>query len=85
MIDLEQQTDNVRLLFQINREMVNAIWFGFENKIFEKISLCVQIAKTTPISRNIVRETGDSRHNGSQIEGPPETTLTIPALSYWAV
>ena len=29
-IDLEQETDTVRLLFQINRCMVNTIWFRFD-------------------------------------------------------
>ena len=29
-IDLEQQTDTVHLLFQINRKMVTTIWFHFD-------------------------------------------------------
>ena len=28
-IDLEQQTDSARLVFQIYRKMVNTIWFRF--------------------------------------------------------
>ena len=39
-IDLEQQTDTVRLLFQINRKMVNTIWFLLD---FKKISLCAVV------------------------------------------
>ena len=34
--DLEQQTDTVRLLFQINRKMVNTIWFRFDLIKFRK-------------------------------------------------
>ena len=42
-IDLEQQTDSVRLLFQINRCMVNTIWFRFDIIRFRKyFSLCVR-------------------------------------------
>ena len=43
-IDLEQQTDTVRLLFQINLYMVNTIWFGFDLLRFRKyFSVCSRL------------------------------------------
>ena len=44
-IDLEQQTD-VRLLFQINRKMVNTISYRLIEQESENISLCVHTEKT---------------------------------------
>ena len=41
---LEQQTNTVRLLFQINRCMVNTIWFRFDLMRFRKhFSVCTEL------------------------------------------
>ena len=45
--DMEQQTDSVRFLFQINRCMVNTIWFLFDLTSFRYVtvrlgSCCIQ-------------------------------------------
>ena len=41
--------------------------------------------KTTMIRRTAVRETRVSRQHGGPIEGPPEISPIIIALSYWGV
>ena len=62
-IYLEHQTDSFRLLFQINRCMVNRIWFQFDLIRFGKDFCVRQTGKTrTPRPK-------DSRHNEGPIEG----------------
>ena len=50
-IDLEQQTNAVRLLFQINRIMINTIWIWFDLIWFWKdFSLCVRLERIRHLS-----------------------------------
>ena len=80
-IDLEQPTDTVRLLFQINRCIVNTIWFRFDSTRFRiNQYVCIKWPVLYLAASYLIRKTTTKIESFGIMEGlieaPPETPRT---------